>query len=45
MERKAFMNDKSHYAAIFTSLQSEVNKDYAEMDELTNSLSKNSMDS
>ena len=40
MERKAFLSDKSHYAVIFTSLQSEVNKDYAEMDELTNSLSK-----
>ena len=40
MERKAFLSDKSHYAVIFTSLQSEVNKDYAEMDELINSLSK-----
>ena len=40
MERKAFLSDKSHYAVIFTSLQSEVNKDYAEMDELKNPLIK-----
>ena len=31
MERKAFLSDKSHYAVIFTSIQSEVNKDYEEM--------------
>jgi len=28
MERKALLNDKSYYAVIFTSIQSEVNKDY-----------------
>jgi len=31
MERKALLNDKSYYAVIFTSIQSEVNKDYEEM--------------
>ena len=40
MERKAFLSDKSHYAVIFTSLQSEVNKDYEEMAELIISLAK-----
>ena len=28
MEGKALLNDKSYYAVIFTSIQSEVNKDY-----------------
>ena len=31
MERKALLNDKSYCAVIFTSIQSEVNKDYEEM--------------
>ena len=31
MEKKALLNDKSYYAVIFTSIQSEVNKDYEEM--------------
>ena len=34
MERKVLLNDKSYYAVIFTSIQSEVNKDYEEMAEL-----------
>ena len=45
MERKALLNDKSYYAVIFTSIQSEVNKDYEEMAELMISLAKNSLDS
>ena len=40
MEKKALLNDKSHYAVIFTSIQSEVNKDYEEMVELMISLAK-----
>ena len=40
MERKALQNDKSYYAVIFTSIQSEVNKDYEEMTELIISLAK-----
>ena len=40
MERKALLNDKSYYAVIFTSIQSEVNKDYEEMTELIISLAK-----
>ena len=40
MERKALLNDKSYYAVIFTSIQSEVNKDYEEMTKLTISLAK-----
>ena len=41
MERKALLNDKSYYAVIFTSIQSEVNKkDYKEMAELMISLAK-----
>jgi hypothetical protein len=40
MERKALLNDKSNYAVIFTSIQSEVNKDYEEMTELMISLEK-----
>ena len=40
MERKALLNDKSYYAVIFTSIQSEVNKDYEEMAELMISLAK-----
>ena len=40
MERKASLNDKSYYAVIFTSIQSEVNKDYEKMAELMISLAK-----
>ena len=40
MEGKALLNDKSYYAVIFTSTQSEVNKDYEEMAELMISLAK-----
>jgi len=40
MERKALLNDKSYYAVIFISIQSEVNKDYEEMAELMISLAK-----
>ena len=40
MERKSLLNNKSYYAVIFTSIQSEVNKDYEEMAELTISLAK-----
>ena len=40
MERKALLSDKSYYAVIFTSIQSEVNKDYEEMAELIISLAK-----
>ena len=40
MERKALLNDKSYYAVIFTSIQSEVNKDYKERAELMISLVK-----
>ena len=40
IERKALLNDKSYYAVIFTSIQSEVNKDYEEMTELIISLAK-----
>ena len=40
MERKASLNDKSYYAVIFTSRQSEVNKDYEKMAELMISLVK-----
>ncbi len=40
MEKKALLNDKSYFAGIFTSIQSEVNKDYEEMAELTISLAK-----
>jgi len=40
MERKALLNDKSYYAVIFTSIQSEVNKNYEEMAELMISLAK-----
>ena len=40
MERKALLNDKSYYAVILTSIQSEVNKDYEEMAELMISLEK-----
>ena len=45
MEKKALLNDKSYYSMIFTSIQSEVNKDYEEMAELIISLAKYSMDS
>ena len=34
------LNDKSYYAVIFTSIQSEVNKDYEGMTELIISLAK-----
>ena len=34
------LNDKSYYAVIFTSIQSEVNKDYEEMTELIILLAK-----
>lgn len=44
MERKSLLNNKSYYAVIFTSIQSEVNKDYEEMAELMISLAKNSLD-
>jgi hypothetical protein len=40
MKRKALLNDNSYYAVIFTSIQSEVNKDYEEMAELMISLEK-----
>ena len=40
MEKKALLNDKSYCAVIFTSIQSEVNKDYEEMTELIISLAK-----
>jgi len=40
MERKALLIDKSYYAVIITSIQSEVNKDYEEMAELMISLAK-----
>ena len=40
MERKALLSDKSYYAVIFTSIQSEVNKDYEKMTELMISLVK-----
>jgi len=40
MEKKALLNDKSYYAVIFCSIQSEVNKDYEEMAELIISLAK-----
>ena len=40
MERKSLLNNKSYYAVIFTSIQSEVNKDYEEMAELMISLAK-----
>ena len=40
MKRKALLNVKSYYAVIFTSIQSEVNKDYEEMAELMISLAK-----
>ena len=40
MERKSLLNDKSYFAVIFTSIQSEVNKDYKEMAELMISLVK-----
>jgi len=40
MERKPLLNDKLYYAVIFTSIQSEVNKDYEEMAELMISLAK-----
>jgi len=43
MEKKALLNDKSYYAVIFTSIQSEVNKDYEEMAEQMISLAKNSL--
>ena len=43
MERKPLLNDKSYYAVIFTSIQSEVNKNYEEMAELMISLAKNSL--
>ena len=43
MERKPLLNDKLYYAVIFTSIQSEVNKDYEEMAELMISLAKNSL--
>ena len=43
MEKKALLNDKSYYAVIFTSIQSEVNKDYEEMAELMISLAKNGL--
>ena len=43
MERKALLNDKSYYAVIFTSIQSESNKDYEVMAELMISLAKNSL--
>jgi len=45
MERKALLNDKTYYSVIFTSIQSQVNKDYEEMAELIISLAKNSLDS
>ena len=38
MERKALLYDKSDYAVIFTSIQSEENMDYEEMTELIISL-------
>ena len=34
MERKALLNSKSYFAVIFSSIQSEVKKDYEEMGEL-----------
>ena len=40
MEKKSLLNDKSYYAEIFTSIQSEVNKDYEGMTELIISLTK-----
>jgi hypothetical protein len=40
MEGKALLNGKSYYAVIFTSIQSEVNKDYEEKAELMISLAK-----
>ena len=40
MEGKALLNDKSYYAVIFTSIQSEVNKDYEKRAELMISLAK-----
>ena len=40
MEKKALLNDKSYFAVIFTSIQSEVNKNYEEMAELIISLVK-----
>ena len=40
MEKKALLNDKSYYAVIFTSIQSEVNNDYEKMSELMISLAK-----
>jgi hypothetical protein len=40
MERKSLLNNKSYYAVIFTSIQSEVNKDYEEKAELMISLAK-----
>ena len=40
MKRKALLNDNSYYAVIFTSIQSEVNKDYEKMAELMISLEK-----
>ena len=43
MERKALLNYKSYFAVIFTSIQSELNKDYEEMAELMISLAKNSL--
>ena len=33
MEKKALLNGKSYYAVIFSSIQSEVKKDYEEMAE------------
>ena len=42
MEKKALLNDKSYDAVIFTSIQSEVNKDYEEMTE-DNLISKKTM--
>ena len=41
MERKALLHDKSYYAVIFTSIQSELNKDYEEVAELMISLANN----
>ena len=40
MEKKALLNNKPYYAVIFTSIQSEVNKDYEEMAVLKISLAK-----
>jgi heme-degrading monooxygenase HmoA len=40
MEGKALLNGKSYYAVIFTSIQSEVNKDYEKRAELMISLAK-----